>query len=224
MIVIREEATRDFEQTENVMREAFWNHYAPGCVEHYLVHTLRKSPAFVPELSFVAVDVVKKESDGDENGTIVGATMSAKASIIGDDGKTYKALCLGPIGVLPEYQKQGIGVRLILQTVSNAKGRYRGLFLYGDPDYYSRVGFEPAEKYGIRTAENQYVDALLVREFKPGELTGITGRFAESDVYNVDENEAMEFDKKYPPKERVSGTPSQLKFLETVKRMRSYNG
>ena len=37
-IEIREERPEDYWQTENVTREAFWNRYAPGCIEHYLLH------------------------------------------------------------------------------------------------------------------------------------------------------------------------------------------
>lgn len=54
-IELRLEKPSDYAETENVVREAFWNVYAPGCCEHYLVHVIRESHNFVRELDFVAV-------------------------------------------------------------------------------------------------------------------------------------------------------------------------
>ncbi|MBR0094432.1 MAG: hypothetical protein IJP91_04065 [Synergistaceae bacterium] len=54
-IVIRLERKEEHREVENLIRESFWNVYRPGCYEHYLIHTLRNDPAFVPELDFVEV-------------------------------------------------------------------------------------------------------------------------------------------------------------------------
>ena len=54
-IELRNERFSDYPETENVVREAFWNRYSPGCYEHYLIHIMRYSRAFVPQLDFVAV-------------------------------------------------------------------------------------------------------------------------------------------------------------------------
>lgn len=54
-IELRLETPADYAETEKVVREAFWNVYAPGCTEHYLVHVMRSSENFVRELAFVAV-------------------------------------------------------------------------------------------------------------------------------------------------------------------------
>ena len=50
---IRRETPADYSAVEDLTREAFWNVYRPGCSEHYIVHTLRQDPYFVPELDFV---------------------------------------------------------------------------------------------------------------------------------------------------------------------------
>ena len=50
---IRLETPADHFAVENLTREAFWNVYRPGCLEHYVLHCLRDDPAFVPELDFV---------------------------------------------------------------------------------------------------------------------------------------------------------------------------
>ena len=52
-IRIRKEEEKDYERVEKITRQAFWNLYAPGCVEHYLVHVMRSHKDFVPELDLV---------------------------------------------------------------------------------------------------------------------------------------------------------------------------
>ena len=94
-IQIRLEQPADYSETEQVTREAFWNHYSPGCTEHYLLHVMRNSPNFVPELDFVAV----------ANKKIIGSVVFMKSFILGDDGKRYDVLTLGPIAVLPVFQQ-----------------------------------------------------------------------------------------------------------------------
>ena len=53
-IIIRNERVEDYKNVENLTREAFWNLYEPGCNEHYLVHIVRDSDVYIPELDFVA--------------------------------------------------------------------------------------------------------------------------------------------------------------------------
>ena len=60
---IRLEQKEEQRDVENLTREAFWNVYRPGCLEHYVLHCLRNDPDFVPELNFVM------EKDGKLIGT-----------------------------------------------------------------------------------------------------------------------------------------------------------
>ena len=48
--IIRRETKEDYRETENLIRESFWNVYRPGCSEHYVMHVLRSDPAFIQEL------------------------------------------------------------------------------------------------------------------------------------------------------------------------------
>ena len=89
-IELRLETPADYAETEKVVREAFWNVYAPGCTEHYLVHVMRSSENFVRELAFVAVADSK----------IVSCVMFVKGTIAGDDGVVREVLTLGPIAML----------------------------------------------------------------------------------------------------------------------------
>ena len=52
-VVIRLEKIEDHRAVEELVREAFWNVYRPGCSEHYVIHVLREDPAFVKELDLV---------------------------------------------------------------------------------------------------------------------------------------------------------------------------
>lgn len=100
-IRIRPETPADYRETENLVREAFWNVYAPGASEHYLLHVMRDAENFVPELDFVA----------EENGRIVGQVVFMKARIECDDGCCREVLSLGPIAVEPPLQKEESGER-----------------------------------------------------------------------------------------------------------------
>ena len=213
MIELRQEMPCDYRETEHVIREAFWNHYTPACNDHYLIHIMRNCPAFVPELDIVAV----------KDGRIIGNSMCLKSYISGDDGKYYEVLSLGPIGVLLEYQHQGIGGRLIAHTKEIAKKLgFKGILLCGDPDYYTRQGFTAAEKYKIRNAENMYADALHACELRQGAFSKMGGRYYEDEIYNVDEKCVKESDRQFSNKEIIYGTPMQKKFEMMIERVKPY--
>lgn len=103
LLTLRPEIPSDYLEVENLTREAFWNVYAPGCVEHYLLHRLRCSSDFIPELDIVA----------ERDGRIVGNVVCVSSRIDGDNGKRHEVLTLGPISVLPSCQRIGIGRRMI---------------------------------------------------------------------------------------------------------------
>ena len=202
-IHLRYEKPSDYRAVEELTREAFWNRFVPGCTEHYLLHTLRDSDAFIPQLDIVAVI----------GGTIVGSIVYTKAKILCEDGRQADVLCFGPLSVHPRYQKRGIGSLLVERTKEIA-GRMgsKAILIYGDPAYYSRFGFVKAELHGIRTADGMYAAALLANELFPGALYGCKGRFVVDELYSVDEAAAAEFDKDFAPKEKRDDLPSQAQF------------
>ena len=102
-ITIRLEREEDHREVENLVREAFWNVYRPGCLEHYVLHVLRDDPAFVKELDFVM------EKDGD----LIGQNMFMRAVIKADDGRDIPIMTMGPICVAPELKRQGYGKQLL---------------------------------------------------------------------------------------------------------------
>ena len=207
-VTLRTTQPADYLDTEHVTREAFWNQYAPGCCEHYLLHTMRQAPAFMRELDFVAV----------AEGRIVGNAVCVKASILTDGGQRYNdVLTLGPISVLPAFQRRGIGRKLIThtRTVATSMG-YRAILLCGDPAYYTQVGFTAAECFGIRTSDNLYAAALHACPLYEGALADAAGRYYEDSLYYIDLTLAETFDRQFPPLEKLEGTPSQKRFEKIV--------
>ncbi len=83
---------------------------------------------------------------------------------------------MGPIAVLPKYQRMGVGKALIAHTRSvAAEMGYRAILLCGDPDYYSKAGFVAAEQFNIRTSENKYIAASPCVPFMAGCLSRCDG-------------------------------------------------
>lgn len=204
-LTLRPETMADRRAVEELTRAAFWNHYAPGCVEHYLAHILRDIAAFVHELDFVAV----------HDGQIVGNIMYTRAAVHGDSGEVRPVLCFGPLSVLPEFQGRGVGTRLIQHTKALARDLgHTAILIYGDPAFYKRVGFIPAEDFSIGTAQNTYAAALLACELVPGALAHCPGRFVEDEAFNFAPDRAAEFDRTFPQRERVSGLLSQQRFAQ----------
>lgn len=204
---IRPERPQDRAAAEVLTREAFFNVHVPGCCEHYILHVMRDCGAYVPELALCAW----------HEDELVGCAYHTLAAIVDDEGMRHEVLCLGPIGVLPGWQKKGVGAALIREGQKRARALgYAAIALYGDPAYYGRNGFEPAERFGVRTPDDMFADALQICALRPDAMAGVSGRFFEDAVFEVDEAAAQAFDSAFPPKEKRSGLPSQKRFLETV--------
>lgn len=209
-IRLRPEEPQDHRAVEELTREAFWNRYVPGCTEHYLAHVLRDSEAFVKELDTVAL----------VDDRLVGNIMYTRGRLLGDDGSELSVLCFGPLSVLPAFQGRGVGGALIERTkVQAAALGHNAILIYGDPAYYERFGFVPAEAFGIGTADDCYADALQALELRAGILPRHPGRFVEAPIFDIEQEAAMAFDKSFAPKEPQEGLPSQERF-QALLRMR----
>lgn len=200
-ITLRHETPDDFYAVEKLTRDTFWGVFFPTCDEHLVAHLLRSSPAFVPELDYVA----------EHNGRLVGNIMFSKAQIVSADGSTHEVLTFGPLTVLPEYQKCGVGSLLLRRTIPEARQLgYRAIVLHGHPDYYPRHGFIPASRFGITDMDGGSYDALMAMELYEGALNGINGGFREDEVFFVKPDEVAEFDRRFPPKPPAAMTPVSL--------------
>jgi predicted N-acetyltransferase YhbS len=190
-IIIRPELQSDYFENEDVTREAFWNLHVPGCNEHFLVHKLREHQDYLQELSFVAIHQNK----------IIGNIFYAKSHVINEQNIQLEPLTFGPVSVIPQYQRKGVGSALIKHTVEIAKnGKSPGIIIYGHPYNYCKHGFKSSKVFNISTPEGKFPYSLLVLELQKDVFKEHQWKFYESDVYNIDEAEAEEYDKKFTPK------------------------
>jgi len=205
-IILRNETEEDYKIVEQLTREAFWNVHVPGCNEHYLVHIMRDSELFIPELDFVA----------ELNGKIVGNIMYMHSVITDNDDKMHPVITFGPISVLPKHQNKGIGSRLIEYSMKHARDMgYPAILIYGDPNITSASDFCRG-KLRIKSSAGMYAAALQACELSHGALDEMSGIFVEGDIYELDKREVAEFDKQFPEKVKCH-TPTQDRFAEVLK-------
>lgn len=194
-IIIRMEKESEYHKTEEVALRAFWNKHHMGCNEHLLVHKLRSSDVYLPELSRVAVV-------GDE---IVGVICYAKAKLKKDD-REKEILLFGPLCVAPEWQGCGIGGMLLEESLKAAKeAGYEGVVIFGEPDYYPLHGFKTCDNFGITTKDGKNFAAFLGIELVEGGLSSFGGKYFEPEVFedlSEEENERFTQNFDAPAKQR----------------------
>jgi len=201
--IIRLEKKKDHREVENLVREAFWNVYRPGCSEHYVIHVLRDDPAFVKELDLVM----------EQSGRLIGQNMFMRTIIEADDGRVIPVLTMGPIGITPELKRRGLGKALLDNSLERAAALGYGAVLFeGNIGFYGKSGFDYASRFGIRyhdLPEDADTSFFLCKELRPGYLDGVTGVYQTPQGYYVDNADVEEFDKGFPPKQKLK-LPGQL--------------
>lgn len=156
--IIRAAARDDAEVVRRVHESAF-----PTPAEADLVEQLEANKHLL--LSFVA------EVDGE----VVGHIAFSPVTIEPTPTKEYLAAGLGPVAVVPDHQRRGIGGELIKAGLSALpRADYDFVVVLGHPEYYPRFGFRRASEFGL---DNEYgADAaFMALELQPGRLDGITG-------------------------------------------------
>jgi putative acetyltransferase len=162
-VLIREERAADHDQVREVHSRAFGDHGVNVVVP--LLEDLRRSLTTEPGLSLVAC----------EGDTVVGHTLFTR-SLLDAPAWLVDVAVLSPIGVLPEYQRRGIGAGLVERGLARLDDRgVPVVFLEGDPAYYSRLGFQPAIDHGFRKPSLRLPDAgflvCMLRAYQAG-MTG----------------------------------------------------
>lgn len=160
-MIIRQEKPQDILAVYDVVKAAFEHMAFASHDEQDLVNRLRKSAAFIPELSLVA----------EQDGRIVGHILFTKMKI-----GEHLSLALAPVAVLPEFHGQGIGSALILEghRIARELG-YRSVIVVGHAYYYPRFGYRWASLYGIKAPFEVPQDAFMALELVPGGLNGVSG-------------------------------------------------
>lgn len=144
---IRYETPNDYEEVYKLIKEAFLIAQHTDGNEHELVVKLRKGNAFIPKLSLVA----------EINGEIVGHIMFTKAKV-----DNAEVVILAPLSVKPKYQMQGIGTALITEGHKIARELgYDYSLVLGSETYYPRLGYEPADKMGIKVPKEFPIENFM---------------------------------------------------------------
>lgn len=199
----RLETKNDYRAVEQLIREAFWNVYRPGCYEHYVMHRLRDDPAFVSGLDILM------ELDGQ----LIGQNCFMKTVINADSGSIIPVLTMGPICIAPRLKRRGFGKLLLDYSLERAAQMGFGAVLFeGNIAFYGRSGFDYANSFGIRyhdMPKDSDQSFFLCKELKQGFLDGITGVYQTPQSYYVSDAEVEGFDKAFPKKEKLT-LPGQI--------------
>lgn len=193
-IEIRMEIEDDYYGVELMTQQAFWNKHRLGCDEHYLVHKIRQDKDYLPELSRIAV----------KDGEIIGCIMYTKSIVKGEE-ESHDILTFGPLCVAPKWQGRGVGEMLLKETMKLAADKgYKGIVIFGEPDYYPRIGFKACDHFGITTEDGKNFDAFMGIELVDHGFKNITGKFYASKVFeNLSMDEVENYNKNFPKLEKL---------------------
>lgn len=157
-MIIRAERPEDIQKIRHINTEAFDTE-----VEANLIEALRNSK--VPLISLVAEDGEK----------LIGHIVFSPVTLEGDRSDASIA-GLGPMAVLPEWQKKGVGSMLMEEGTRRCKeAGYAAIVVLGHPDYYPRFGFVPSVNFGIKSEYDVPDDVFMVKELKKGALANCRG-------------------------------------------------
>ena len=163
---IRKEMPEDYQWVVQLTERAFKNMPFSDGNEGKLVAKLRQAPTFIGRLSLVA----------EIKGLVVGHILFAPIRIE-NGSQQFESLSLASVSVLPEFQDQGIGSRLILTGHLIARDlAFESIIVLGHPEYYSRFGYQPVSHWNIKAPFYfPSDDALMARELTEGALADVSG-------------------------------------------------
>ena len=165
-ITIRPERPSDYDALLRLTYEAFLTLDYPGrrrMDEHYLLHLLQGSSYVIPALCFVA----------EYEGEIVGHILYTHGKFKRPDETEADIITFGPLSVLPQYHKRGIGTALVHHSMQKAREMgFKAVLITGVPDYYPKLGFKRASEYGLTFPGLPIPEAFMVYELVPDYLCG----------------------------------------------------
>lgn len=130
------------------------------------------------------------------DGKLIGQVIYVRSEIDRNDGRKLPIMTFGPIGIAPEYKRQGYGKKLLDYSMERAKGMGAGaLAITGNIDFYGKSGFVPAKTKGVRYADDLEADYFLIRELTPGFLDGISSTYKDPEGYFVREKDPEGFER-----------------------------
>jgi len=133
--------------------------------ESLLIEKLRETSDFISELSLVA-EYERK---------VVGHLLLYPVKVNGKDTK-HTTLSLAPMSVHPNYQRKGIGSKLVREGLKRAKEKgYGSVIVLGHPEYYPRFGFSKASKFDIKVPFDAPDNAFMALELVENGLENVKG-------------------------------------------------
>jgi predicted N-acetyltransferase YhbS len=165
MIMIRSERSDDGPTIAGVVQRAYADVDHSDHREHLMIDRLRETDAYVPALSLQA----------EIGGEAVGHILLTKAHIR-NGHSSVTTLALAPLSVVPEFQSQGVGTRLIGAAHERAAALDLGsILIVGIPSYYPRFGYEPLSRYPIELPFDAPDENCMIRPLSPRALEGVAG-------------------------------------------------
>jgi putative acetyltransferase len=150
---IRNETAADVPGIEAVTMAAFLNALHTSHTEQFIVSTLRQAGKLA--ISLVA----------DAGGKVIGHVAVSPVSI--SDGAA-DWFGLGPISVLPEHQRRGVGSRLMREALRILRERdAAGCVVLGEPEYYGRFGFQVDPNLSLQGVPPEYFLAISLDSSRP---------------------------------------------------------
>jgi putative acetyltransferase len=149
-VLIRREAPGDAEVIHFVTAAAFARPGEDVPIEAPLVDWLRASPAWIPELSLVAIG---------PGGDVIGHVACTRGTVA-----SAPVVALGPLSVRPDWWRQGVGKALMHAVLGAADALGEPLVaLLGSTSYYPKFGFRPAREFGIAPRPPEWTEHFQVR-------------------------------------------------------------
>lgn len=187
---IRKTERDEYFITEYVTRDAFWDIYSNGCIEHYQLHNLRNHQNYIEALDFIAI----------ESEIIVGNIVLSNACIKNKTEQNEGVLCLKSLAVLTDYQQQGIGAKLMKHAIAEAKRLgYKAIVIPGEESYFQQFGFKIACDFTLINQVN-IQSSFMALNLISGTLEMMNGICFDFKPSEIDINEYQRFDKKFPYK------------------------
>jgi len=133
--------------------------------EARLVDHVRQGQHFIPELSLIATSDEK----------LIGYILFSHITIANGEYR-HQSLGLTSMVVHPEYQKRGVGAKLITHGLQKASELgFTDVFVFGHEFYFPKFGFVPTTKWNIRPPFDVPSEVFMALELVPNALTNVSG-------------------------------------------------
>lgn len=166
--IIKSVSPDQYSTTVQVEKKAFAQADHSDGTEHLLITKLRNEKLYIPDFDVIAVS---------DKSQVVGHAMLSTAKIKNSSTTVSQKIgVLAPLAVLPDFQKQGIGTLLLHELEQRAtKSEILAISILGDPAYYGRFGYVPANNFNIKAPFEVDNKFFMMKELRPHSLDNISG-------------------------------------------------